>query len=94
MKKIITTLFAIISFFVFTSNSFAWMGYERDSTNIIDIGPDNLTRVGLVIEIFDLNDSQSHEAEVISMEDNGNSLELVLFDIDLQKERVFLMEND
>lgn len=70
------------------------MGYERDSTNIIDIGPDNLTRVGLVIEIFDLNDSQSHEAEVISMEDNGNSLELVLFDIDLQKERVFLMEND
>jgi hypothetical protein len=94
MKKIITTLFAIISFFVFTSNSFAWVGHEKDSTNMIDIGVNNLTRVGLIIEIFDLNDSQSHEAEVISMEGDGNSLELVLFDIDLQKERVFLMEND
>tara|TARA_B110000259_G_scaffold41282_1_gene47379 strand:+ start:16212 stop:16496 length:285 start_codon:yes stop_codon:yes gene_type:complete len=94
MKKIITNLFAIISFFAFVSSSFAWVGHEKDSTNMIDIGPNNLTRVGLVIEIFDLNNNQSHEAEVISMEDDGNSLELVLFDIDLQKERVFLMEND
>tara|TARA_Y100000389_G_scaffold38141_1_gene32440 strand:- start:10083 stop:10361 length:279 start_codon:yes stop_codon:yes gene_type:complete len=92
MKKIITTLFIINIFCI--NPSFAWTGYEKDSTNIIDIGSGSLTRIGLIISFFDFVDNKSHDAEILSMENNGNFLEITLFDIDLQKERIFLMEND
>ncbi|MDA7705749.1 DUF5334 family protein [Rickettsiales bacterium] len=90
MNKIITTFFII--FFLNISPSFAWIGYEKDSTNMMEIGSGNLVREGLVIEFFDFNENKMHEAEVTQMQDDGNMIELTLFDVDLQKKRIFLME--
>ena len=73
--------------------SLAWTGYEDNSTNMIDIGKGNLVREGMIIEFFDFNENKIHEAEVILREYYGNVVELTLFDMELQKERIFLMEN-
>lgn len=88
MIKLFITIFAIL----FSNISFAWIGYEDNSTNMIDIGQGNLVREGLIIEFFDFNENKIHEAEVISREYHGNMVELTLFDMELQKERIFLME--
>lgn len=73
--------------------SLAWTGYEDNSTNMIDIGKGNLVREGLIIEFFDFNENKIHEAEVILIKYHGNMVELALFDMELQKKRIFLMEN-
>jgi hypothetical protein len=91
MKKISNILLILIIFFA--HHCFAWTGFEENSRTMIDIGPGNLTREGLVIEFFDFADGELHDAEVLSMEEDGSFLILVLFDMDLQKERTFLMEN-
>lgn len=77
---------------IFTNKALSWTGYEKDSTNMIEISQGNLVREGLVIDFFDANNSQTHQAEVLLLEYDGSFTKLILFDIDLQKEREFLMD--
>ncbi|MDA9817939.1 DUF5334 family protein [Flavobacteriaceae bacterium] len=89
MNKIFITIFIFVAF---VQNSFAWNGYDWKTGQVIEIGKGNLVRDGSMIEFYDWNDNEFHNARVIYIDDSSQGGELKVFDIDMEKDRIFDME--
>lgn len=89
MKKI---FFIILIFVNISSNSWAWDGYDYDNDTAIEIGPGNLVREGLIFEYFDENLNEYRSAQVIELNNMGNGTELVVQDLEDEKQRTFYMQ--
>ncbi len=76
-----------------SSNSLAWTGYDFDDKNQIEIGSGNLVREGFLIQFYDSKSDNYHSAKVLFLDDVSGGSRLQVKDLDLNKERTFIMEN-
>lgn len=83
---------ALLSFLFFTTNVFAWSGFDNDNNATIDISEGNLVREGLTITIFDWSTDDYRDVEVINLESSFNGTRLEVFDKETGQKRVFEME--
>ena len=73
--------------------SLAWDGYDIKSQTTIDIGSGNLVRTNKIIQYFDFHANQFHDARVVDIISDLKETKLIVFDITLQQERTFIMED-
>jgi hypothetical protein len=71
---------------------YAWNGYDYDTGEHIEIGEGNLVRSGSVIEYYDDEDGEYKNAEVQSIEDRGNSVDVEILDENTGEIRTFEMD--
>lgn len=72
---------------------YAWDGYDRYSTNQIEILPGNLAQEGQVIEYYDHTEGKSYMAQIIDV-DYGfpEGTMIILEDFETQQEKIFIMD--
>ena len=91
-KKLSLIIAFLVSSNFFTSTSFAWDGFDQDENSVIEIGPGNLVKEGLIIDFYD--DSDLHTGKVISVNSVGGGTELIVEDVNNDnKERIFIMRD-
>jgi len=90
MKKLL--FFITIIFFSLTGIVWAWDGYDWERGTYIEIEKGNLVRKGKDIEIFDYSDNSYHNVEVESIYRYGDSVEIEVYDYDIDEYRIFEME--
>jgi len=88
-KKLIT----ILSIILYPINAHPWEGYDLNNQTTIDIGTGNLVRDDKLIQFFDHNTNNFHDARVIDISYDLQETRLTIFDITLQQERQFIMED-
>lgn len=91
MKKTLQIIL-ILSTLTSPISALAWRGYDFENKIDIDIGEGNLVREGLMIQFYDNQTDNFHTAKIIFMEGMAGGTRLQIFDEDLQKERIFIME--
>ncbi len=91
MKKI----FLIISLqlIFFSSNIYAWTGYDYKNDTIIEIYPGNYTQEGEIFEFYDESLNKMKLAKVIERNYFSDIVELKIIDLEDNQERIFEMEN-
>jgi hypothetical protein len=77
IKKISIVLFVLS---IFSSDLFAWEGYDSLNNTIVEIDKGNLVRKGETIEILDYSTGQYHSADVESVRQSGGTTEVEVFD--------------
>ena len=75
------------------ASTWAWSGYDYDNKTQIEIGPGNLVREGLIIQFYDSKIDNYHTAKVLFVDEIAGGTRIQLEDLDLKKERTFLMQN-
>ncbi len=87
-------LISILTIFLTSSKSaLAWNGYDYDNKTEVEIGPGNLVREGLVIQFYDSKADNYHTAKVLFMDSVAGGTRIQLQDLDVKKERVFIMRD-
>lgn len=69
----------------------AWNGYDYETNSYVEIGPGNLVRPGLDIEIYDYDTGQYHEVNVESIQDTGYTVDVEVYDYETGEYRVLEM---
>ena len=92
-KTLIITLYFIYFSCSLILDCYSWSGYDYDNKVEIEIEEGNLVKEGLVIEFYDSNSDDYHNAKILFIEsDSGNSM-IRLHDLDLDKKRIFIMQD-
>ena len=82
-------------YLLFSSNCWAWSGYDYENKTQINIEPGNLVREGLVIQFYDVKSDAYHMAKVLVLEENsGGTTVIKAEDLETKKERSFLMDRE
>jgi hypothetical protein len=91
--KIPNSFIILLLLFVFiSSKAFCWEGYDYESDSEIEIESGNLVREGELIKFYDWRSEDYHRGEVNSVENRFNGTRLEIYDLELQKERIFDMQ--
>lgn len=83
----------LILVMLFSSQAIAWNGYDYESGNDIEIEKENLVRHGEEIEYYDYGTSEYHYGDVESINSNGSSTEIEIYDQESGEYRTFEMED-
>jgi hypothetical protein len=86
--------FLTILLLTIASQASAWTGYDYDNKSEIDIGDGNLVREGLMIQFYDNKDDNFHTAKVTFVGSIAGGTEIQVEDLDLNKERTFIMNRE
>lgn len=89
-----TLVIFFAAFCLHANQSYSWTGYDYDNKTEIDIGPGNLVREGLVIQFYDSKTDNFHTAEILFMDSVVGGTRIQLKDLDIKKERTFLMQSN
>ncbi len=89
---VFTLAFTAFSTLIFPKKLLAWDGYDYETNSAIEIGSGNLVREGLVFEYFDSRSNEYRSAEVIELNSLGDESELIVIDLEDDKQRTFIME--
>lgn len=82
----------LISFISFASNSYAWDGYDYESSTYVEIEKGNLVRVGEEIEYYDYESGEYRTGDVESIESSGSETEIEVYDYESDEYRTFEMD--
>ena len=82
-----------IVFFIGVSRCFAWVGYDQNSGDKIEIGSGNLVREGETIEFYDWKNEEDRISEVRDIEYLFNGARLEVYDLVDDEVRIFDMED-
>ncbi|CCK77544.1 conserved hypothetical protein [Oleispira antarctica RB-8] len=91
MKQLSIIIFAVIS--IYSSQLYAWEGYDYESGGYVEIEQGNLVREGEEIEYYDHESGEYKYGEVESIESSGNGAEVEVYDYDTGEYRTFEMED-
>ena len=86
------SLFTFV-FLNFSSNSYAWSGYDFNNKVDIEIDQGNLVREGLLIQFYDSKTDSYHGGKILLMESDSGGTMLRIQDLELNIIRTFIMEN-
>jgi len=96
LRILINFFINFIFIFLFLINinlSFAWSGYDFDNKTEIEIEAGNLVREGLIIEFYDSNTDEYHNAKVLYIESAAGGQLLRVEDYNLNIKRNLIMED-
>ena len=71
--------------------AYCWNGFDFDSNSNITIDIGNTVRSGYNIQFFDSSTNNYRSAQIISVRQIFNDTEVVVLDLDSNKERTFIM---
>jgi len=91
LKNIIFVI--VVMFFIGINNCFAWVGYDQNSNEKMEIGSGNLVREGETIKFYDWKNEEDRSGEVRVIEYLFNSTKLEIYDLIDNEIRIFDMEN-
>jgi len=79
---------------IFPLSAFSWDGIDYDTGNDVDIDDSDMPSIspGAIIKIFDYNDSNYHNVEVMSVVKTLDTIKIGVFDKDTNKYRIFEMD--
>jgi hypothetical protein len=73
---------------------YAWTGYDYESENYVEFDQDAPVIQGKDFDIYDYSDESRHTIHVISITNNGNEMEIEVYDYDEGEYRTFYMDTD
>ena len=89
MTRIFIGLFV---FSIYSSQLFAWDGYDYEKGTYVEIDKGNLVRAGKDIEIYEYSTGQYKDVEVQSIRGSGSSTEVEIYDYSTGEFRTLDME--
>lgn len=89
MSRKVIILAALLAF---PTIAFAWDGIDSETGASVDIGKGNLVRRGETIEIYDGKSGTYKDVEVNSIDRNGGSVDVEIYDSETGETRVLEMD--
>jgi hypothetical protein len=92
-KRLFFIISSCATFFSNITQSKAWSGYDYDNKTEIEIETGNLVREGLTIQFYNSKDDKYHAGKVMYMESVAGGTRIQIEDLDMKKERIFIMQD-
>lgn len=89
-------IIAIVAFSIglSASGAMAWDGVDSSTGNAVEIDKGNLVRRGETIELYDSATGSYRDVDVESIQRNGNSVDLEVYDNESGEYRTLEMDGD
>lgn len=84
-------VFLMTALVIFSAEAFSWSGIDKRSGTKIEIDSGNRPEKGVTIEVHDYQDGTYHDVEIKSIITKNKVLELRVYDLNTDKERIFDM---